>query len=98
MDAALPQLLAKVNSSKVCSFFNTGECGLFYRLAPLRPNGQESPLGRKASEDHISVLVCANADGTEKVELMFMGTAWKAKAFHKTGHEYGPNYHANKNP
>ena len=48
-------------------------------------------------KDRITLLVCANADGSEKVELMIIGTAKKPRPFkQKSGEELGFDYYANK--
>lgn len=44
-------------------------------------------------KDRITLLVCANADGSEKVELMIIGTAKKPHPFKKKcGEELGFDY------
>lgn len=99
MRAALPHLVANVNNYNVCDILNVYECELFYKLAPhctIEKNNR--PLGRKVSKERITVLVFSNADSTEKFELMFIETAWKAKIFSEmTGREHGFRYHASKN-
>jgi hypothetical protein len=48
--------------------FNDNETGLFFRLTPertLKFKGEKC-VGGKISKDRVTVLVCANADGTKK--------------------------------
>lgn len=98
VEQALPDLMSKIRQFDPQNVFNADECGLFYKLAPDRTVSLQRPLGRKKSKDRITVLVCANSDGTEKYELMFIGTALRPRPFKKkSGQDYGLDYHANRN-
>jgi hypothetical protein len=55
--------------------FNADETGLFFGLTPertLKFKGEKC-VGGKLSKDHVTVLVCANADGTKKRKLFVTG-------------------------
>lgn len=45
--------------------FNADECGLFYKLAPDTTVTTKGLAGRKKMKDRITLLICANADGSE---------------------------------
>lgn len=97
IDEALPVLKAKLSYYAHCDIYNADECGLFYKMAPDRTVSAHRPQGRKKSKDRITVLVCANADGSDKFELMFIGSSLQPRAFKKrSGKDYGLDYYANK--
>eukprot|EP00171_Calliarthron_tuberculosum_P002433 IDg2433t1 len=97
VQASLGPLCDRIAQYSHKDVFNADECGLFYKLAPDSTVATARPLGRKKMKDRITVLVCANADGSEKFELMFIGTALRPRPFKKKyGKEYGLDYHANK--
>lgn len=53
--------------------------------------------GRKISEERISVLCCANADGFEKFQLLISGTLWKPRTLkNRSDGKTGLTYYANK--
>jgi hypothetical protein len=54
------------------NIFNADETGIFFRLT-LKFKGQKY-VGGKLSKDRITVLVCANADGTEKRKFLVTGS------------------------
>jgi hypothetical protein len=57
------------------NIFNADEMGLFFRLTPeriLKFKGEKC-VGGKLSKDCVTVLVCANADGTRKRKLFVIG-------------------------
>ena len=87
------------NCGTVCQkdVFNADECGLFFSMAPDKTIAAEPLPGCKKAKERITFMPCANADGSEKFELMVIGHAWKPGVFKKkTGAELGFDYHANK--
>lgn len=77
--------------------FNADETGLFYKLTPdktLRFK-HEKCVGGKLSKERLSVLVCANADGSEKRRLLIIGKATKPRCF-KNIKKLPVEYTANK--
>lgn len=65
---------------------------LDWTVSHIRPNG------RRKCKDSITVLVCANSDGSEKVERMFIGNAVRPRAIkNKIEKDYGLYYRANRN-
>ena len=68
----LPRLLEGYEPRNV---FNADETGLFWRATPtttLELKGKKC-YGGKLSKERITVLVAANADGTEKLPLFSIG-------------------------
>lgn len=52
--------------------------------------------GRKKTKERIPVLVCWNRDGSDKYELMIIGTPLKPPTQEKTNAELGTEYHVKK--
>lgn len=93
----LPRIHAILKDYESCDIFNADECGLFYKLAPCTTVATARLPGRKVMKDRITVLPCCNADGSEKIDLMFIGRSAKPRAFKKkSGAELGLDYWANK--
>lgn len=93
----LPSLRDTLASYDRRDRFNADECGLNY-CAPPDKTVAHCPLpGRKKAKERITVLLCCNADGSERLEPMFIGNAARPRAFKKkSGHELGLDYHSNK--
>lgn len=77
--------------------WNADEFGLFYRQPPSWTLSRKVVSGSKKEKTRITFLACCNADGTEKMPLMIIGSALNPRAFKKkSGQELGFDYHANK--
>lgn len=97
IEAALPELRAAIKEYAPRDVFNMDETGLFYCLAPDRTIATRQLEGMKKDKTRISIALCANSDGTEKDELLFIGHAAKPRAFKKkSGKELGFFYRNNK--
>ncbi|XP_065218086.1 tigger transposable element-derived protein 6-like [Planococcus citri] len=72
MKNVLPSLLAGYAPADV---FNADECALFYKLMPDKSMvyKHENCHGGKLSKDRLTVLLCTNADGTEKLPPLVIG-------------------------
>lgn len=93
----LPELLGKIQKYSPDDVWNADETGLCYQMAPDRTISEYAVAGRKKEKVRITVLVCSNASGKEKMPLMIIGKARKPRAFQgKTGQELGFDYWNNK--
>lgn len=63
--------------------FNADETGLFFKMSPSATLKfkNEKCVGGKMSKQRVTVLVCANATGTEKIELLVIGKSQKPRCF-----------------
>ena len=61
--------------------FNFDETGLFYRLEPNKTLASGPVKGTKKCKDRISVGLCANADGSEKLVPVLIQKAKKPRCF-----------------
>ncbi|XP_071497551.1 tigger transposable element-derived protein 6-like [Diadema antillarum] len=71
-DETLPTLIGHYAPRDI---FNADETGLFYRMTPdktLAYKGQECH-GAKLSKDRLTVMLCANMDGSEKMKPLVIG-------------------------
>jgi hypothetical protein len=79
--------LAKIiNDYQASDIFNGDEFGLFFQCLPnnsMLLKGQ-SCKGGKQSKTRITVFVCCNMDGSEKVKLSVIGKSANPRAFKKT--------------
>lgn len=74
--------------------FNGDECGLNNYMPPDKTAEHQPLRGRKKAKEHIVVLICSNANGSERFEPMFIGTAGEQRFFmEKSGRELGLDYH-----
>ena len=80
IDTTLPTLLEGYELRDV---FNADETGLFYKLLPNKTLAfkKEPCHGGKHSKDRVTVLVGANADGSEKLPLLVIGKSKKPRCF-----------------
>jgi hypothetical protein len=71
-DTTLLHLMAKYFPKDI---FNADEFGLFYNMLPDKTYTFEgaSCKGIKVNKERITVLVCVNLDGTEKLPLLVIG-------------------------
>ena len=63
--------------------FNADETGLFYRMAPdktLAFTGEECH-GTKQNKDRLTVMLCANMDGSEKLKPLVIGKSKNPRSF-----------------
>ena len=79
-NSILPSILGKFSLNDI---FNCDETGLFFKKLPLRTYEKKkaSPLGTKIINERISILLCANASGTEKLTPLVIGKYLKPRCF-----------------
>lgn len=65
--------------------FNCDETALLWKQTPIRSLSTRQLPGRKKEKARISALFCCNADGSEKLEPWFIGTARHPHAFRAAG-------------
>jgi hypothetical protein len=76
----LPHLTAKDSPKDI---FNADECGLFYNMLPDKTHTFKgaSCKGIKINEERITILVCEELDGTEKLPLLVIGKSKQPQCF-----------------
>ncbi|KAH8010001.1 hypothetical protein HPB51_024351 [Rhipicephalus microplus] len=81
----LPSLIAEYEPRDI---FNADEAGLFFNLQPEKSlclKG-EACRGGKKSKERITVLLCCNVDGSEKLKLTVVGKFQKPRCFKRESH------------
>ena len=78
--ASLERLYAIVNEYDASCVYNMDETGLFFRLVPrytvILPSEDPTTIrGKKKLLDRVTLVVCCNANGTEKVPITMIGKA-----------------------
>lgn len=90
----LQELVSKYDPKDV---FNMDECALFYRLEPGATLATKKLKGKTKSKDRITVALCVNMDGSEKIEPLIIGKSAKPRCFKKNPIEkYPVQYYSNK--
>lgn len=89
----LPRLL-KMFAPK--DIYNMDETGLFFRLTPERTlTFKNDPChGGKKSKERLTAVICANMDGSDKLDLLVIGKFEKPRCF-KNIKTLPVQYHAN---
>ena len=80
MSLTLPAILRDYAAKDI---FNADEFGLFYRCLPEKTfvfKGDACHEGKK-SKERLTVLVCCNSDGTEKIPLFVIGKSLNPRCF-----------------
>jgi len=78
---SLPSLQDKCSSYPPEQIYNMDETGLFYQLEPDRTLATRRLSGRKKNKERLSVALCANADGSHKLNLLIIGKSAKLQCF-----------------
>jgi hypothetical protein len=75
--------IVKVNNLKPDQIYNADETGLLWRCLPgstLAGKNESNPSGFKHNKDRLTVLPCANAAGTHKLQLVVIGKSMRPRA------------------
>ncbi|KAI0993876.1 hypothetical protein K3495_g14307 [Podosphaera aphanis] len=80
--------------------YNMDETRLFYRAQQDRSLATQLLIGRKSDKERLSIVICTNENGTDKLPLWFVGSA-KQPRDHRRNHggnieQYGIKWRANK--
>lgn len=69
----IPQVHAKLAKYSPNDIFNFDETSLFYCIKPTTTIGNTKLFGTKQNKSRITLALCTNASGSEKVPLLFIG-------------------------
>lgn len=92
----LPGILAEFKPENI---YNADETGLFYKLLDSRGyvEAKEKADGGKQPKDRLTILVCANMDGSEKRPLLVIGKAKRPRCFPKDLSKLPVTWESSKN-
>lgn len=79
-DNKLPKLVADYSNDCI---YNADETGLFYKMKPeytLEVKGKNA-TGCKQSKERLTILFCANVDGSDKISPFVIGKSKKPRCF-----------------
>nr|CCA23137.1 putative CENPB/ARS binding proteinlike protein [Albugo laibachii Nc14] len=81
-------LRARIVDYEAKDVYNLDETALYYCKPPNKTICTEPISGRKSDKKRLTVAVAANADGTEKLPLLFVGSAVKSRCFGRQSREH----------
>ncbi|XP_074359320.1 CENP-B homolog protein 2-like [Apium graveolens] len=73
IENALPGIRSKLDQFQLKDIYNMDETGLFYRLEADHSLATKQLEGRKKDKERITVVVCCNGNGSDKVPLWIIG-------------------------
>ena len=79
--AALPDLRQKLSAYPPDCVYNMDETGLFFRMLPSRSLATHAVPGHKKDKTRITIALCVNSDGSDKLPLLVIGKAKKPRCF-----------------
>lgn len=70
---ALPHIRDVIDEYNPEDVYNMDETGLFFRLQPDRSLATYAIQGQKKDKERISIVICANESGTDRIPLTIIG-------------------------
>ncbi|GKF81012.1 CENP-B homolog protein 2-like protein, partial [Tanacetum coccineum] len=97
MEDKLKSIRDKVDQFEMKDIFNMDETGLFFRLQPDHSLATMQLEGKKQDKERLTVAICCNEDGLEKLPLWIIGKYAKPRCFKNVNlNSLNCEYHANK--
>ncbi len=94
--AALSDIRAVVDAYTKKDVFNMDETGLCWRLQADNSLATHQLEGRKINKERITLVICANSNGSEKIPLTIIGKHLNPRCFKGINRDMlGARYHAN---
>ncbi|KAI9178030.1 hypothetical protein LWI28_021870 [Acer negundo] len=73
VEEAIPNLFGILDQYEWKDIYNMDETGLFYRLQADNSLATKQLEGRKQNKERITVVICTNGDGSDKIPLLIIG-------------------------
>ena len=97
MEQKLVSIREKIDKFPMKDVFNMDETGLFYRLQADHSLATKQLEGRKQDKERLTVVICCNEDGSEKIPLWIIGKYAKPRCFKNVNmNSLDYQYRANK--
>ncbi|GBB89516.1 hypothetical protein RclHR1_16200002 [Rhizophagus clarus] len=77
MHKELQNILAEYSPNNI---FNINETGLYWKMEPNCTLSTGPVAGKKQSKERVTVALCCNASGTEKLKAVFIGKSQNPRA------------------
>lgn len=81
MENKLESIREKIDQFPRKDVFNMDETGLFYRLQADHSLATKQLEGRKQDKERLTIVICCNEDGSEKIPLWIIGKYAKPRCF-----------------
>jgi len=81
LEKALPEIREKLSQYEWRDIYNMDETGLFYRMQADRSLATKQLEGKKKDKERITIAVCSNGDGTDKLPLLVIGKSENPRCF-----------------
>ncbi|XVF51243.1 hypothetical protein PTKIN_Ptkin04bG0168800 [Pterospermum kingtungense] len=97
MENNLKSIREKVDQFEMKDVFNMDETGLFFRLQVDHSLATKQLEGKKQDKERLTIVICYNEDGSEKLPLWIIGKYAKPTCFKNVNlQSMNFEYHANK--
>lgn len=81
VEKAIVDFIFETSQFELKNIFNADESGVFYSMPPPKSVSRTRIQGRKNEKGRLTALSAVNADGSEKRDILFIGTAARPEAF-----------------
>jgi hypothetical protein len=81
VEAAIPELTALLEQYNPNDIYNFDETALFYRMEPDRTLASKRISGRKEDKERLTVALCSNATGSDKLIPLVIGKYQNPRCF-----------------
>ncbi|XP_065866608.1 CENP-B homolog protein 2-like [Euphorbia lathyris] len=98
IEAVLPKIKEKLDKWSLKDIYNMDETGLFYRMQADNSLATKQLEGRKQNKERITIAICCNADGSDKLPLWIIGKFLNPRCFKNNNRDsLNCKYQANSN-
>ena len=93
VNTQLPKLKKEIEKYDLNDVFNFDECALFHRLEPDKTLATKRLSGRKKNKERVTIGLCSNATGTDKLNPIVIGKCKNPRCFkNKNIKNFGISY------
>ncbi len=98
IEESLPRIRTILDQYALVDIYNIDETGLFYRMQAGNSLATRQLEGCKQNKERITITVCCNVDGSDKLPLWIIGKSFHPRCFKNINIDnLDCKYHANKN-
>jgi len=98
IEESLPRIRTILDQYALADIYNMDETGLFYRMQADNLLATKQLEGHKQNKERITITICCNADGSNKLPFWIIGKSFHPRYFKNINIDnLDYKYHANKN-